>query len=163
MSEISPEVVYWVTRLDHMRGIIGFLITLCVVTAFFSAIIAVSSQFNEEAFDCIKHHFMRYYSTVDDLKKEFDEKINAINKMESRFRTAIRIAILAAVGALFFVLGCAFVPNTKEACAILVIPHVANSNVVQQELPKSIESIVRIANNYLEEKLTTPSKKGGKE
>lgn len=163
MSEISTEVVYWVTRLDHIRGLISFIVTLCIAISIISAIIAVSSQFNEEAFKTIKLHFMRYYSTVDELKAEFEEKINAINKMESRFRTAVRTAILAAIGAIFFISGCSFVPNTKEACAILVIPQVANSAVVQQELPKSIESIVKIANNYLEEKLTTSTKKGGEE
>ena len=158
MSEISPEVVYWITRFDNIRELIGFIAALCAITAFFSAIIAATSQFNEEAFGSIKHYFI-HYATVDFLKKDFDEKINAINKMESRFRTAIRTSILTAIGAFFFVSGCSFIPNTKEACAILAIPSIANSDVVQQELPKSVESIVKIANRYLED-LATGSKKG---
>jgi acyl-CoA synthetase (NDP forming) len=36
-------------------------------------------------------------------------------------------------------------------CAIIVIPKIANSEIVQKDLPKAVESVVKIAQNYLEE------------
>jgi hypothetical protein len=40
-------------------------------------------------------------------------------------------------------------PTSKQACAIIVVPAIANSRVVQQTLPKSIDRIVELAGDYL--------------
>lgn len=169
MSEISLELVYWVTRLDHIRMLLGCLSVVTVATSIAAYIFAVITRNRDDEICDLKHElycaskFIHDEKYVEKVLENLRKTAESINDLKHPIKKSLRIVMFSIIA--FFVLfaGCSFVPNTKEACAILVIPQVANSDVVQQELPKSIESIVKIANNYLEEKLTTSTQKGGKE
>ena len=50
-------------------------------------------------------------------------------------------------------------PTTKQAYAIIIVPAIANSQIVQQTLPKSIDQIVKLANEYLTDILSTQTDK----
>ena len=50
-------------------------------------------------------------------------------------------------------LGCVFVPTTKEMAMIKVLPMLANSKFVEEELPKDAQRIYRLGIRALEEKL----------
>lgn len=168
MSEISPEVVYWVTRLDHIRTLIGWLSAIAVVTSIAAYIFAVVVRYCEDKICELKHdirHAVRAVYHKEGLEQPFEELRNtaeSINDLKKPIAKSLRIVMFAIIGFFILFAGCAFIPNTKEACAILVIPSIANSEIVKQELPKSVESIVKIANRYLED-LATDSKKGGED
>lgn len=166
MSEISPDVVYWVTRLDHIRTLIGWLSAIAVVTSIAAYIFAVVTRLCDDKivelkYD-LKHAVKAAYYNEDNEQalKEIRKTTEAINDLKNPIAKSLRIVVLAIIGFFILFAGCAFIPNTKEACAIIVIPSIANSEIVQQELPKSVESIVKIANRYLED-LAPESKKGG--
>jgi signal transduction histidine kinase len=169
MNEITPELIYWVTRLDHIRMLLGWLSVITVATSIAAYIFAVITRNRDDDICDLKHglycvkKFICDEKYVEKISENIGKTAESINDLKSSIKKSLRIVMFTIIAFFILFAGCSFVPNTKEACAILVIPQVANSSVVQQELPKSIESIVRIANNYLEEKLTTPSKKGGEE
>lgn len=52
-----------------------------------------------------------------------------------------------------------FVPSTKEMIAIHIIPKVANSDFIQNDLPKEAKEMYGVAKSYLKEKLTVKKKK----
>ena len=51
------------------------------------------------------------------------------------------------------------IPTSKQACAIIVVPAIANSQTVQETLPKSINRIVELAGDYLVEVLSEKTNK----
>lgn len=168
MNEISPEVVYWVTRLDHIRMLLGWLSALAVGTSIAAYIFAVVTRaFNDNIEGLCKD--VSYLAKIvyskgaaETALEQFKSRVEKLGDLKTPIAKSLRIVMFTIIGFFILFAGCAFIPNTKEACAILVIPSIANSEVVKQELPKSVESIVKIANRYLED-LATDSKKGGEE
>jgi hypothetical protein len=149
--------------------LLGWLSVVTVATSIAAYIFAVVTRNCEDEICELKHDFdcasrlIYDKEYVEQTLKRFSTAAESINDLKHPVKKSLQIVMFTIIAFFILFAGCAFIPNTKEACAILVIPQVANSDVVQHELPKSIESIVKIANNYLEEKLTTPSKKGGEE
>lgn len=164
MSEISPEVVYWVTRLDHIQTLIGWLSAIAAVTSIAAYIFAVVTRDCDDKIDELKYdikHAVKAAYYKEGMERPFEElrkTAESINDLKKPIAKSLRVVMFAIIGFFILFAGCAFIPNTKEACAILVIPSIANSEIVKQELPKSVESIVKIANRYLEDLATEPKK-----
>ena len=164
MSEISPEVVYWVTRLDHIRMLLGWLSVIAVASSIAAYIFAVVTRaFNDDIDSLCKD--VSYLAKIvysegaaKQALEQFKSRVETLDDLKTPIAKSLRIVMFTIIGFFILFAGCAFIPNTKEACAILVIPSIANSEVVQQELPKSVESIVKIANRYLEDLATEPKK-----
>lgn len=164
MSEISPEVVYWVTRLDHIRMLLGWLSVIAVATSIAAYIYAVVTRsFNDNIEGLCKD--ISYLAKIvyskgaaETALEQFKSRVETLDDLKTPIAKSLRIVMFTIIGFFILFAGCAFIPNTKEACAILVIPSIANSEVVQQELPKSVESIVKIANRYLDDLVTEPKK-----
>ena len=168
MSEISPTVVYWVTRLDHIRVLLGSLAAIYFFVFCAAIIVIVTYKLYSSEIQSLKGYVKDvcysspYKTSREDLLKEVQKSVESINDQRGPIKITLRVFAFSVIGFFAFFSGCAFVPNTKEACAILVIPQIANSDIVQKELPKSVESIVKLANNYLEELAAKPQK-GGEE
>lgn len=120
---MSYALVYWVTRLDVLSEMLGILFIISTVIAIATGIITIIAEF-----DC-----------------EFDNT-NIIKGTLKIFKPSIIILLCTAL------LKC-FIPTTAEACLIYALPKIANSDVVQTEVPEAINNIFKIANKCLDDKL----------
>ncbi len=120
---MSYALVYWVTRLDILAEILEVSITVSSVIAIISGIIII----------------------VAGLEFELDNT-TIIKSVLKVFKPAI-IILLSTVLIKFFI------PTTAEACLIYTLPKIANSNVVQNEVPDAINNIFKLANKCLEDKV----------
>lgn len=117
--EISPFIVYLITRLDCASNVITTtLIILITMTIALSITLFCSLMIDD----------------VDDAE-ERGNKIKILLKP---------ISIVTIVLSFVHIL----LPTSKQACAIVVVPAIANSHIIQQTLPKSIEHIVQLADEY---------------
>lgn len=130
---MSYALVYWVTRLDT-------LLAFTTVSLILSIMIAVGVGVGILATE------LDYELTCDDH--------SAIKRFLKRtFKTSVIILLISML------LKC-FIPTTSEACLIYTLPKIANSNVIQNEVPDAINNIFKIANKCLEDKLKEYTKVG---
>ena len=115
---ITPSTIYWLTRLDTVNTL-GIILTVFGGTFSIAAWIAIS---------------ILALGYQEDMKKE-----KAFMLKAARCITAI-----ATIG---IFIAC-FIPTTKEAAAIIVVPRIANSESVQQ----LGEGIVTLAQDWLKER-----------
>ena len=118
--EISPFIVYLITRLDCVNSIVATTLIILIATTITLSIIFILSFI------------------IDDLEdtEQRCEKLKSIIKPMS---------IVLIVSVIIRIL----LPTTKQACAIIVVPAIVNSQTVQDTLPKSINRIVELAGDYL--------------
>ena len=122
---MSYALVYWITRLDMLAEIITIALVLSALITCGIGAGVLAIQFDFEL-------------VVDD---------NHITRFLKRlFKTSIIVLVITTL------LKC-FIPTTGEACLIYALPKIANSNVVQNEVPDAINNIFKIANKCLEDKL----------
>jgi cytochrome b subunit of formate dehydrogenase len=120
---MSHALVYWVTRLDTLAEILEVSVIVSSVIAIMSGIVIL----------------------IAGLEFELDNT-NIIKRVLKVFKPAIIILLSTAL--LKF-----FIPTTAEACLIYTLPKIANSNVIQNEVPDAINNIFKIANKCLEDKV----------
>lgn len=120
---MSHALVYWVTRLDTLSETLGILFIVSSVVAIIAGIVII----------------------VAGLECELDNT-NIIKSALKLFKPTVIILLSAGL------LKC-FIPTTAEACLIYALPKIANSSVVQNEVPEAINNIFKIANKYLDDKL----------
>lgn len=107
MEIINPWLLYLVLQADSIRSFIdslGKFITLAGVMAWMAYIIALII--------CMADSYDQMYTTLVGIWK--------------------RMAVLPVL-AIMFLMAAAAIPSTKSAAMLLVIPTLANSEVVQQE------------------------------
>ena len=85
------------------------------------------------------------------IATELDYELN--NSEDSMKRALKRIFKISTIILLTTVLLKCFIPTTAEACLIYTLPKIANSNVVQNEVPEAINNIFKLANKCLEDKV----------
>ena len=88
----------------------------------------------------------------------FFNLIIVANKLKYRTIQYFLITI-ASVTLLLGIATVTFVPSTKEMIVIHVVPKIANSDFVQNDLPKEAKEMYGVAKSYLKEKLTVKKKK----
>lgn len=98
---ITPAMMYWITRLDSVTGLMCFIIFACVIGVFITAM-----QWG--------------------LNEPIDEEQEPYKKWFKRE------AITAVIAALILT----FVPSSKEMAMIYVVPSIAESQVVKQDIPE---------------------------
>jgi hypothetical protein len=121
---MSHALVYWVTRLDILTEIITALLVL-------SSLIVGTAGLARLAMEC-------------------DNELNGDAKVKKVLNKILKPSIIVLL--ITMLLKC-FIPTTGEACLIYTLPKIANSNVVQNEVPAAINNIFKLANKCLEDKM----------
>mgnify|MGYP003291406560 CR=1 FL=1 len=98
---ITPAIMYWITRLDSITGLMVFVLFACGVSALVTALQWGTNEPIDEEQEPYKKWFKR-------------EAITAV------------IAVLILT----------FVPSSKEMAMIYVVPSIAESQVVKQDIPE---------------------------
>lgn len=119
---ITPTEIYWITRLDNIKDLLGVFAGICFVVVILSLIIG----------GCI-------YGTSCDSYDEDGKKIGIKILKSCWISSSLFIA---------FLLIDAFVPSEKSALLIFGIPAVTNSQVVQK-LPDEAQQLI---DKYLKDK-----------
>lgn len=122
---MSYALVYWVTRLDMLSEIITIALVLsAIITCGVGAgVLATGLDYELN-------------NAEDSMKRD----------LKRIFKSSVIIVVITTL------LKC-FIPTTAEACLIYTLPKIANSNVVQNEVPEAINNIFKLANKCLEDKV----------
>jgi hypothetical protein len=109
---ITATQMYWITRLDG-------IVTLLILLASFLCVVGVI-MFVNGCGEC---------SAVKERSWDTDESIAARREAGRKLCKASFATFPAGI---FFYICLVMVPSTKQMAAILVVPHIANSEKVQQ-------------------------------
>lgn len=139
---ITPSMIYWLTRLDEFRMLLG-IVFVCIVIVAIKNIVGGFIAMDEARTDQLYNHPDRLA----------EDKYN----IKVRFGKAIKCALVA----LLVCVVNSFVPSTKQAAAIIVIPKIANGEVVA-EMGDTAKELVGLAKSCLIE-LKQQSKTENKE
>ena len=110
MNEITSSTVYWVTRLDGIKGALVFCQLLCGGVTALAVYLAC----------CFKIDSVTYGIKVS------DSRIPQALKWAQRGFGAFTLSIVLYV----------LTPTTTEMAAIVVLPQIAQSKMVQQDMPE---------------------------
>lgn len=137
---ITPAEIYWLTRLDEfgfLFGTVFFVLVLIVIANVIGGFIAM---------DMAHDNRVMSYGNKEEVPK--DEA-----RMRSRFKRAAKIGVTA------FLLGLvvSFMPSTKQMAAIIIIPKLANSEIVA-EMGDATKELIGLARDWM--KTLAPSPKG---
>lgn len=117
MAVISPWAIYWILQLDS----IGSALTMVGIAASFIAVaLGINAFFNRDMAEVYED------STYPEGKAKH---ASLIAKSDSALRVFKRLAPVAGI----LLLASAFVPSTKTAAAVVIIPTVANNETIQRE------------------------------
>lgn len=111
---ITPATMYWLTRLDSINGICGFILFVCLVGVFITAI-----QWG--------------------VNEPIDEEQEPYKKWFKRETIAAIICSLVLT----------FLPSSKEMAMIYVVPHIAESQVIKQDVPELYDLGVSALKDWL--------------
>ena len=128
---ITPSMIYWLTRLDEFGILLG-IVFVCIVIVSLSNVIGGFIAMDAASTDQLYNH-------PDRLE---EDKYN----IKVRFGRAIKCAMVA----LLICVVNSFIPSTKQAAAIIVIPKIANSEVVA-EMGDTAKELVGLAKAWLVE------------
>lgn len=134
---ITPSTIYWITRLDSINRVLCFINCLVFIAVIAFAILAVILICKGK-----------------DYSSDSEDRIRAINNVG--WRMLKRLSIPASAFLLIASV-LAFIPTTKEAAAMYVIPAVVNN----EQLRDTGNKIFELASEWLEE--LRPCKKNNKE
>ena len=134
---VSPTTVYWITRLDAIQAMFGFLIAGGFIVG---TILAVVGN--------VPWEINGYNET------ERERERAEVAKAKAKFR---RLSIAALCLGGVSILGAVLTPSTKDAVAIAVIPAIANN----QDVQGLGADLVTTAREWLQE-LRPVVKEGGK-
>ena len=104
MNNITGPLIYWVTRLDEIKGALFALLLLCVVVTILAVCIAAGDY---------------------EMKKEDSRVPQALKWVRNGFGAYLLVKILYVL-----------TPTTNEMAAIVVLPQIAQSKMVQQDMPE---------------------------
>lgn len=131
---ITESTIYWITRMDYlqtgafvMSGVLAGLALAGLITSLFCCAVNATN--------------MSGGYTSGKALMPYSKK-------------GVKISIKVLLPALLLLLSAFFIPNTKEICAMKIIPKIVNNEEVQ-ELPNKI---VEFANDWIEE--LKPNKTG---
>ena len=120
--------IYWVTRLDEISILLTVsFVLIAIVTVFF----CFSWVANRDDYE------RRYHNGA-------EKQTTAVGLLKWLVPTLIAVGLINA-----------FIPNTKQAAAMIVLPAIVNSEAVQQ-IPNELTTLAR---EWLQE--LRPAKKGG--
>lgn len=117
---ITPATLYWFTRLDGINGLCTFVLVFGTLALAFFLIANIVASSNPQ-----------------------DEDSLDIKKVTSKW---IKILSFPYVLAL---LGNIFVPTSKEMAMIYVVPHLAESQVIKQDIPEVYDLGVKALKDWL--------------
>jgi len=80
------------------------------------------------------------------------------DKNELPIKKAVKCYIAIASIWAFFMLSNLFIPTTREAATIFVLPRVANSKMVMEEIPKEAREIYGLAKQWFEKSVKEKGK-----
>ena len=126
---ITPSMIYWLTRLDEFSFLFGIIFVCIVIVALVNVIggfVALDS-----------------YST-DKLYNRPDRLAESKHNIKVRFGRAVKLALVALLVGVIN----SFIPSTKQAAAIIVIPKIANSEIVA-EMGDTAKELVGLAKSWL--------------
>ena len=130
---ITPSMIYWLTRLDEFIFLFG-IVFVCIVIV---ALVNIVGGFI--AMDTAHDNRCRCYGNQNEVPKD-----------EARMRTRFTRAAKFGVAALLVGVVNSFIPSTKQAAAIIVIPKIANSEIVA-EMGDTAKELVVLAKAWLVE------------
>lgn len=126
---ITPSMIYWLTRLDEFSFMLGTVFVCIVIVALMNVVggfIAMDSASTDQSYN------------RPELLAEDKHNIKV------RFGRAVKLALVA----LFVSVVNSFVPSTKQAAAIIIIPKIANSEIVA-EMGDTAKELVVLAKSWL--------------
>ena len=126
---ITPSMIYWLTRLDEFSFLFGIIFVCIVIVALVNVIggfVALDS-----------------YST-DKLYNRPERLAESKHNIKVRFGRAVKLALVALLVGVIN----SFIPSTKQAAAIIVIPKIANSEIVA-EMGDTAKELVGLAKSWL--------------
>ena len=139
---ITPSMIYWLTRLDEFSFLLGIVFVCIVIVALVNVIggfVALDS------------------ASTDQLYNRPERLADNKHNIKVRFGRAVKLALVALLVCVIN----SFIPSTKQAAAIIVIPKIANSEIVA-EMGDSAKELVGLAKAWLTE-LKPQSKTENKE
>lgn len=137
---ITPFQMYWILMLDNFRGAAGILMVVNILLVI--SLIAILTPF------WISNSF-GFIMEEENKSKQENQYKNLKKNIKKYIITTLSIVILST-GVL------TFVPSTKQMACIVVVPMLANSTVVQKDIPELYD----LAKNYMKNKLIESNKKG---
>ena len=72
------------------------------------------------------------------------------------YKCSLCISLILFAGAL---IGNAFIPSTKQMAAIIVVPAVVNSKIVQEDIPREAKELYELTKDAMEEFLKKEKRK----
>lgn len=118
---LNYNLMYWFTRLDNINNLFEGVAAL---GGFCLIILAVA-----------------YF--VSDASKSFDEEAADVNKKAKKFFKILFFPWL------FAILGLIFVPTSKEMAMIYVVPNIAESQVIKQDIPEVYDLGINALKDWL--------------
>ena len=128
---ITPSAIYWLTRLDEFSLLFGTVFVCIVIVALVNVIggfVALDS------------------ASTDKLYNRPERLAESKHNIKVRFGRAIKCALVALLVGVVN----SFIPSTKQAAAIIVIPKIANSEIVA-EMGDTAKELVGLAKSWLVE------------
>ena len=126
---ITPSMIYWLTRLDEFGILLG-IVFVCIVIVSLANVIGGFIAMDAASTDQLYNHPDRLA----------EDKYN----IKVRFGRAVKCAFVALLVGVVN----SFIPSTKQAAAIIVIPKIANSEVVA-EMGDTAKELVGLAKSWL--------------
>ena len=128
---ITPSMIYWLTRLDEFSFLFGIVFVCIVIVALVNVIggfVALDS------------------ASTDQLYNRPERLAESKHNIKVRFGRAVKLALVALLVGVIN----SFIPSTKQAAAIIVIPKIANSEIVA-EMGDTAKELVGLAKSWLVE------------
>lgn len=123
---ITPGLLYWLTRLDPLRESMIWLIIMLAAAAVMVGICTLF--FSDPSTSCGE----------EDRKKS---KVLAVK--------CVRLSVSFAVLFLVSIFVRSLIPTTKEAAVIYCVPAIANSEFVSETLPSEAKELFSLAKDWL--------------
>ena len=126
---ITPSMIYWLTRLDEFSFLFGIVFVCIVIVALMNVIggfVALDS------------------ASTDQLYNRPERLAESKHNIKVRFGRAVKLALVALLVGVIN----SFIPSTKQAAAIIVIPKIANSEIVA-EMGDTAKELVGLAKSWL--------------
>ena len=126
---ITPSAIYWLTRLDEFSFLLG-IVFVCIVIVALVNVIGVFYSLDS--------------ASNDQLYNRPERLAESKHNIKVRFGRAVKLALVALLVGVVN----SFIPSTKQAAAIIVIPKIANSEIVA-EIGDSAKELVGLAKSWL--------------
>mgnify|MGYP005801337843 CR=1 FL=1 len=129
---ITASELYWIFRCDSIHDMLTASLTVLVIASAIGCIIILAM-----CFSC---------SWDDDVRSWFEPKSDSDTSAERKQILTVVKYVACLLGIVCMLAVCkVMLPTTKELVLIKVLPAVANSNFVQEELPSDIRKLYTAA------------------